>query len=185
MKTRMHKTVNSKNIQKRRLEYEKGKQIFFACNGSHFFIDREFGDQYGKCRIPREIEIAWREEIKEKLLARIASEKGSQRVWSIFAYVDLLSVHEAVDFLVQCIHAEEQDTFSLLLLAEHLPRYLRYADEAMKSRIKEELLALQNTLLHRPVTVDGSYDREKWNIDEALSEESIRHRIGALSDLKD
>ena len=175
---------NLKQVKGRPMNYKKGKQIFFTCNGSHFFIDREFGDEYSKCNIPKEIEAQWRKEIKEKLLAAIASGKGSQRVSDIFAYVDLLSAPAAVDYLMQCIRAEDPDTFSLLLLAEHLKHYLRYADDAMKKRIGEELLILQNKLRHRPVTVDESYYREKWNIENALSEEAIRHRIETLTDLK-
>ena len=45
------------------MNIKKGKEIFFKYHGSQFYIDRELGDEYKKCRIPKFMEEQWLKEI--------------------------------------------------------------------------------------------------------------------------
>ena len=75
------------------MDLEKGKQIFFRFNGSHFHIDRECLDEYKKCVVPKAIELEWLEEIKINLLNKISVEKGYDKVSLINNYIQLLDIH--------------------------------------------------------------------------------------------
>ncbi len=52
-------------IKRKKINYEKGRKIFFECGGSSITITREFGPEYTNCNIPKEIEELWREEIRK------------------------------------------------------------------------------------------------------------------------
>ena len=100
------------------MEIEKCKQIFFKYNGSHFHIDRELGDEYRKCKIPKEIEDQWLEEIKKVLYGKVLKTKGNERISAMTDYIQIISDEDAIKFLINILHHVELDTFSSIIIVE-------------------------------------------------------------------
>lgn len=72
---------------------EETKYLFFLCDGSSFAA-WDLG-----LKIPRDLENAWREEIKATLLAKIAETDGNERIATVKRYCDLLQEDEAARYI--------------------------------------------------------------------------------------
>jgi len=53
------------SLFKKKINIEKGKKIFFEYQGDSIGIHRDYGPEYWKCNIPKELEEQWRREIKQ------------------------------------------------------------------------------------------------------------------------
>lgn len=80
-------------------EFRKREKYFFKYYGNSMYIDREVGDEYDKCGIPKEYEIKWKEEIKKYLLTRIELFQGQELCFYVVIYTDLIKNNEAIDFV--------------------------------------------------------------------------------------
>lgn len=160
------------------MDLEKGKQIFFRFNGSRFHIDRECQDEYKKCRVPKNIELEWLEEIKINFLNKISVEKGNDKVVLINNYIQLLDNSSAVCFLLKILKLNDLDTFSMIILAETLKHYLSsYVSDSLKKEINNLLLLLKKMMLNNEIKIDASYKKNPYMKDYDFTEENIIKRI--------
>lgn len=162
------------------MDLEKGKRIFYMCNGSHFFIDREYPKEYKKCRVPKEIEEQWLEEIKNNFLTNIDVKKGADRVTYISYYIHLLDGASAVRFLFEILKKTDFDTFSLIILAETLKHLSKDVSEQLKEEINNLLLKLKKMMLSNEIIIDESYKRKPGMKDYDFSNENVIRRINKI-----
>ena len=109
---------------KHKIDLDKGREIFYKYKGDKFGISRDLGEEYKKCNIPKEIEQEWKKDIIRKLNNEIKNETGNLRMGAIWAYVQIISTGEALNFLVGVLDSNDFDTFSTILICEHLKRFL-------------------------------------------------------------
>lgn len=163
------------------MDLEKGKQIFFRYNGSRFHIDRDCPDEYKRCRVPKDIEQKWLEEIKINLLKNISVEMGDNKITLINHYIQLLDIESAVHFVMNILDRTDLDTFSMIILAETLKHYLStYISEQLKQEINRMLLVLKKTMLNGEIKVDESYKNNPYMKDYDFTKENIVERIKKL-----
>lgn len=163
------------------MDLEKGKQIFFRFNGSRFHIDRECQDEYKKCRVPKDIERQWLEEIKINCLKNISVERGYNKVILINNYIQLLDNSSAVCFLIGILNQTDLDTFSMIILVETLKHYLSsYVLEPLKEKTTNLLLMLKKTMLDNEIKIDESYKKNPYMKDYDFTKENIIKRIKNL-----
>lgn len=163
------------------MDLEKGKKIFFKYNGNSFSIDRECGKEYRKCKVPVELEKQWLEEIKMNLLDGIQNEIGDARMCLIIAYVRVIDMVTAIEFLISALNQKDMDTFSAILLAENLKRRLREPiDDQLKNRIEVEIENFKNRALQSKIEIEDSYKRSRFMKYYDFSDENIIRRINAI-----
>lgn len=163
------------------MDLEKGKQIFFKYDGSHFNIDTECPKEYKKCEIPKEIEQQWLEEIKDNFLKSIDVEKGSHRVALINRYIQLLDNTSAVYFLIEMLNKKDLDTFSMIILAESIKHYLSLnISDGLKEKINILLLQLKDVMLSGEIKIDECYKKAWYMKDYDFSTANIVKRINKL-----
>lgn len=163
------------------MDFKKGKQIFFKYNGSRFHIDRECPNEYKQCRVSKDIEQQWLEEIKINLLRNITVERGYNKVISINHYIQLLDNKSAVLFLIDILNQTNLDTFSMIILAETLRHYVSgYVPEQLKQESKTLLLILKQKMLNGEIEIDESYKKDLYMKDYDFTKENIIKRINKL-----
>jgi hypothetical protein len=163
------------------MEIEKCKQIFFKYNGSHFHIDRELGDEYRKCKIPKEIEDQWLEEIKKVLYGKVLKTKGNERISAMTDYIQIISDEDAIKFLINILHHVELDTFSSIIIVESLKDYLhKNIDSILKQSIKNEINMTKEKILNNKVIIDDSFKKLPYMKDYDFSDNAIVDRINKI-----
>lgn len=163
------------------MDLEKGKQIFLKFGGSRFHIDRECPDEYKKCRVPKNIEQQWLEEIKSDLLLNIKVKKGCSKVTLINHYITLLDDEMAIEFLIEIINQKDLDTFSNIILMESLKRYLSSdISNAIAEKIKNTLVSEKMVMLTRKIEIDDQYKALPYMADYDFSNENILKRINGI-----
>lgn len=163
------------------MDLKKGKQIFFKYNGSHFHIDRECPNEYKQCRVPKDVEQQWLEEIKINSLRNISVERGHNKVILINHYIQLLDNNSAVRFLIDSLNQTYLDTFSMIILAETLRHYVsKNIPEQLKQESNKLLLMLKKKMLNGEIEVDETYKKNPYMKDYDFTKENIIKRINKL-----
>ena len=163
------------------MDLDKGKQIFFRYNGSRFHIARECFNEYKQCRVPKNIEEQWLEEIKINFLKSISGERGYNKVVLINNYIQLLDSESAVHFIIDIFNQTNLDTFSIIILAEMLKHYISiYIPEQLKQEINNLLLILKKIMLNTEIKVDESYKKNPYMKNYDFTNENIIKRINKL-----
>lgn len=163
------------------MDLEKGKQIFFRYKGSRFHIDRECPKEYKQCKVPKDIEQQWLEEIKINLLREINIEKGHNKVILINHYIQLLDNESAVHFVIEILNQTDLDTFSMIILAETLKHYISTdISEQLKQEINNLLLILKKIMLNGEIKIDESYKKNPYMKDYDFTKENTIKRINKL-----
>ncbi len=163
------------------MDLEKGKQIFFRYNGSRFHIDRECPNEYKQCKVPKDIEQQWLEEIKINLLREISIEKGYNKVILINHYIQLLDNESAVHFVIEILNQTDLDTFSMIILAETLKHYISTdISKQLKQEINKLLLILKKIMLNGEIKIDESYKKNPYMKDYDFTKENTIKRINKL-----
>ncbi len=163
------------------MDLEKGKQIFFKYNGSHFHIDRECPNEYKQCGVPKDVEQQWLEEIKINSFRNISVERGHNKVILINRYIQLLDNNSAVRFLIDILNQTDLDTFSMIILAETLRHYeSRNIPEQLKQKINKLLLILKKKMLNGEIKVDDTHKKNPYMKDYDFTKENIIKRINNL-----
>ena len=163
------------------MNIEKGKQIFFRYNGNHFYIDRELGNEYKKCEVPKEIEEKWTEEIIESLRKKIYETKGNDRIVLINSYIQLLNTNSAINFLIDFTSEVEMDTFSLIIIGETLKQYMyKNIDFVLIHKICNQLYLLKEKMLKNKINIDISFKQLSYLKNYDFSNTAIIQRINNL-----
>ena len=166
-------------------DLSEAKKIFFESLASSVAIDRNYGNKYRKFHVPKEIEKEWKEEILKMLLNRISIQKGSDRIDSVFAYIDIIDVDTAVVFLSNFLKENILDTFSSIIVLETLKRYLSHAktyslsSDLIKKK-KKIIDSYKDKLLTSKITIDNSYKANRYMKDYDFSDENIIRRINEI-----
>ncbi len=168
-------------MKNKKINLEKGKQLYFDYKGSSCAIDRELGSQYADCNIPKQQELQWLAEIKEKLLCDIMSTVGADRMACIVDYMQIATVGDSIDMLADVIAIDQLDTFSRILLCEDLSRLQRQATVPQLLRI-DSLIQQNIVILHsRPITIHPTYRQATGMQTYDFAEDNINQRIEQLS----
>lgn len=162
------------------MNLEKGKSIFFKYYGNSMYIDREVGDEYDKCGIPKEYEIKWKEEIKKYLLTRIELFQGQELCFYVVIYTDLIKNNEAIDFVFDLLKKRKVDTVASIILLEHVKELAKGNASIRKFWVKTVVNKFKSELMSSKITIDPSYMNSEWCDKKVLSKESIRKRIEKL-----
>jgi len=163
------------------MDLKKGKQIFFKYSGSRFHIDRECPNEYKQCRVPKDVEKQWLEEIKINSLRKIRVVRGHNKVILINHYIQLLDNKSAVRFLIDILNQIDLDTFSMIILAETLRHYVsRNIPESLKQESNKLLLILKKKMLNGEIEVDETYKKNPYMKDYDFTKENIIKRINKL-----
>lgn len=163
------------------MNLEKGKEIFFEFSGNRFYIDRECPGEYKKCKVPKNIEQQWVEEIKADLLSEIKVQKGYYKVALINRYIPLLNNESAIDFLIEILRGKDLDTFSMIILLESLKQYLSHnLSEATAQKIKNALVSGKKIVLTQKIKIDDQYKSLSYMADYDFSNENILERINRI-----
>ncbi len=167
------------NIKKGKetMNIKKGREIFFECYGSRFCIDREYGDEYEKCNIPKVYEQQWMQEVKELLRFKIYDASGYDLFYYVDTYSDLLKANEAINYLLSFLKEKKIDSFTSLLLLEECKRkilLLNNSDE--KIEYLNEIEVLKAKYLSKPICIDSSY----LKVDSSITKDIIINRYKAL-----
>ena len=101
------------------MNIELGKKIFFKCYGNAFGIQREYGKEYKKCKIPRKYEIEWLDEIKNQLYEAINNSSGNKRYSNFIKLCDIISLNAAIELTCKFLETN-LDYFERLLYTEYL-----------------------------------------------------------------
>ena len=158
------------------MDLETGKKIFYKYNGSHFYIDREVGAIYRKCKVPTEIEQVWLEDIIDSLKKKVAISKGEELVSATMSLTQLLTDNDAFEVFKYVLARKDIDTFSRLIVCE----MLKNRSKSSGQQIKEVLEENQSLMVASPKTVDSSY-RDNPLYKNLDFEQSIETRLPLLT----
>lgn len=138
------------------MDLETGKRIFYLYNGSTFFIDREVGSLYKKCKVPVEIEQTWRKDIIDTLKRKVAISKGKELVSSTIGLTQLLQDNDALGIFKSILARKDLDTFTRLIICEMLKERFKKSEQFTKEILKRNQLLMMENLK----TVDSSYKKD-------------------------
>lgn len=144
------------------MNLDKGKRIFYKYYGNHFYIDRETGNEYKKCKIPAEIEKEWLLEIKKQLEDIIYnSDNRTSTYYLMTFYLELLSVDEALCFARELLNKKNYDTFSVLIILEYFKGISRNVNNKTFTEINSFIDSNKRLLLAKEIVVDNLYKQAK------------------------
>lgn len=72
------------------MNIELGKEMFYKCYGNSFSIEREYGKVYKKCKVPKEYEIEWCEDIRKQLYEKVSKTKSDKRFSAYLILCDII-----------------------------------------------------------------------------------------------
>lgn len=119
---------------------ERAKEIFYICYGNSFVIQREYGREYYKYKIPEEYENEWKNEIIEKLEHAIKESIGKERYLYFLKICDLISKEKSIKLTIDLLNCN-LDCFERLLYSEYLKKMntkvsdSKLCDEILKNKI--------------------------------------------------
>lgn len=128
------------------MNIEFGKKIFFKCYGNAFSIQREYGKEYKKCKIPRKYEIEWLDEIKNQLYEAINNSSGNKRYSNFLKLCDIISLNAAIELTCKFL-GTNLDYFERLLYTEYLKLLNKKVDShELLKKINENKFILKNNI---------------------------------------
>lgn len=128
------------------MNIELGKKIFFKCYGNAFGIQREYGKEYKKCKIPRKYEIEWLDEIKNQLYEAINNSSGNKRYSNFIKLCDIISLNAAVELTCKFLETN-LDYFERLLYTEYLKLLNKKVNShELLKKINENKFILKNNI---------------------------------------
>lgn len=163
---------------RKKIDFEKGKKLFFECCGSSMCLDRDYGAEYKKCNIPKEIEEQWRAEIKIEIENRIQYDEGAGKVSAISKLLQICDLNERLDILYCVLKCDNLDTFSRIILCEFLQKERKHCNG---DQIIGNIIATnKEKLLKNEIVIHESYRNAAYMKGYNFSEESIKKRIENL-----
>lgn len=166
---------------------KKGEKLFFKYNGHFFHMDREGEyEEYRKLKIPKELEAVWRNQIFDTLTEQIAHETDIiKKTVLIGALVDAGIREQETTNLISNILEQPLDTFSRILLSEHLKSVSRYTKNMeLQHRIAHILETQKRQMLSNDITVNAQYKELSYMSDYDFSDANIKNRIHALTEIR-
>lgn len=154
------------------MNIELGKSIFFKCHGNAFTIDREYGKEYKKCKVPKEYEIEWLEEIQKELYQTLCNTKGDKRFLTFVILSDIIPLTDAIELTCKLLNSN-LDYFERLLYTEYLKQLNR---RAKKSEL-EQIIDENKQILKRNIKF---VKRDSKKIHTYVNENGIEERINSL-----
>lgn len=154
------------------MNIELGKSIFFKCHGNAFTIDREYGKEYKKCKVPKEYEIEWLEEIQKELYQTLCNTKGDKRFLTFVILSDIIPLTDAIELTCKLLNSN-LDYFERLLYTEYLKQLNR---RAKKSEL-EQIIDENKQILKRNIKF---VKRDSKKIHTYVNENGIKERINSL-----
>lgn len=128
------------------MNIELGKKIFFKCYGNAFGIQREYGKEYKKCKIPRKYEIEWLDEIKNQLYEAINNSSGNKRYSNFIKLCDIISLNAAIELTCKFLETN-LDYFERLLYTEYLKLLNKKVNShELLKKINENKFILKNNI---------------------------------------
>lgn len=128
------------------INIELGKKIFFKCYGNAFGIQREYGKEYKKCKIPRKYEIEWLDEIKNQLYEAINNSSGNKRYSNFIKLCDIISLNAAIELTCKFLETN-LDYFERLLYTEYLKLLNKKVNShELLKKINENKFILKNNI---------------------------------------
>lgn len=128
------------------MNIELGKKIFFKCYGNAFSIQREYGKEYKKCKIPRKYEIEWLDEIKNQLYEAINNSSGNKRYSNFIKLCDIISLNAAIELTCKFLETN-LDYFERLLYTEYLKLLNKKVNShELLKKINENKFILKNNI---------------------------------------
>lgn len=128
------------------MNIELGKKIFFKCYGNAFGIQREYGKEYKKCKIPRKYEIEWLDEIKNQLYEAINNSIGNKRYSNFIKLCDIISLNAAIELTCKFLETN-LDYFERLLYTEYLKLLNKKVNShELLKKINENKFILKNNI---------------------------------------
>lgn len=128
------------------MNIELGKKIFFKCYGNAFGIQREYGKEYKKCKIPRKYEIEWLDEIKNQLYEAINNSSGNKRYSNFIKLCDIISLNVAIELTCKFLETN-LDYFERLLYTEYLKLLNKKVNShELLKKINENKFILKNNI---------------------------------------
>ena len=183
-------------FRKKAVDLDKGKKIFFECKGNSFNIDRDWGEDYYDCNVPKEIEQKWQKEIEanwpnelSELLTQIKTETIVSQVSSLLyelAMFEGLTYENRVNHFRSYLKDNKLDAFTTILLCEDLKlikrynRYQKIPNIALNSEIDEIIKFYVRKMLSESITIDNSYKKLRYMQNYDFSDENIKNRIKDL-----
>lgn len=164
---------------KKTISLAEAKQMFFRCEGSIMGIDRDFGDAYRKCRVPKELENQWREELINSYKEKIPDLSGQKQTNTVMALSNLLEPDEGTQYLVAFLKTTELDSFSRLVLCEWLKDLLQRV-KGDQSLFIDAIRDNKKILMNSPITIDSSYIESPAMVGYDFSESYQKKRIQDL-----
>lgn len=170
---------------KHKIDLAKGKAIYYKYKGDKFGISKDLGEEYNKCHIPKEIEQEWKEDIICALINDIKNETGSLRIDAFMAFVQIVSIDDALSCIFEILNSNSLDTFSTILICEYLKRFIEESRQFLitdeqKKYIRQLLERKKSELLSSQITIDSSFKLLPYMKNYDFSEESIVSRIQNL-----
>lgn len=128
------------------MNIELGKKNFFKCYGNAFGIQREYGKEYKKCKIPRKYEIEWLDEIKNQLYEAINNSSGNKRYSNFIKLCDIISLNAAIELTCKFLETN-LDYFERLLYTEYLKLLNKKVNShELLKKINENKFILKNNI---------------------------------------
>lgn len=153
------------------MNIELGKSIFFKCHGNAFTIDREYGKEYKKCKVPKEYEIEWLEEIQKELYQTLCNTKGDMRFSTFVILSDIIHLTDAIELTCKLLNSN-LDYFERLLYTE----YLKQLNKRAKKSELEQIINENKLILKRNINF-VKRDSKKYIY---VNENGIEERINRL-----
>lgn len=162
------------------MDFSEAKKIFYACYGSHFFIDREYGKVYYKYKVPKDLEKIWLMDIQQELYTAINNSFGHDQFEHVCNICLTLNSNNSAKLLLSLLQNGKEDSFTRLLYCEDLARIMRDIDDnLLKNNILQEIMLQKLFILSNPKNID-----EKYKLDNYcnLVEEKLIKRLNELLD---
>lgn len=160
--------------------FSEAKKIFYDCYGSHFFIDREYGNIYKKYNVPKEIENEWLNDIKNTLSYKIKTSHGSEQHRYVSYICNILSSEESIDLLLSLLRTNT-DSFTKLLYCEEAKRLLvTVADDVKYNEIVEMIKEQKSLILSDITNIDADYKTLYYMKDYDFLPDNLIKRVEKL-----
>ena len=131
------------------MNYDCAKKMYYSCYGSKFCIDREYGKEYRKYKVPKELEKKWLEDIRCRLLDQIDNSYGQEQHELVTNLCLSLSNEESASILIEVLQ-KNQDSFTKLLYCEQLKDLAgKILDDKLCDQIRKVIVYQKKTYIAR------------------------------------
>jgi|GEM_PF-1134970 len=171
-------SMKKEKIQSKNSNEELGKKLFYECYGSKVCLDRNFGKEYARCNISKDLEIKWKKDILEMLEEQITVLDGNSKTSAIIYYLQIVSQEKQINKLVEILKERNLDSFSRLLISEMLSEiYDKSSNTLNKMYIKKVIDDNIQILKNAKIIIHESYKKSEFLDEKHFSEDAVKSPI--------